>query len=271
MGQDNPVPRRINRVEGALGQLIQCQGPGVVEKWANPSDIGVDYGMSFRGTVTGIAGAPAFNCEGLIGFGDNFFKDYWAYVVWNQDTPGAAPQGEMLECTGYTSATGLFTVAAYTVGIAVDDVVLFLHPSIASLVNTTYGLSALKADTQIRRVASGTSGVIGTGVTKYIEIDSLTNGAEILAVIINGVVTGFDWTLSVYVPTADLVAAPAAGDKRDEITYVAADTEGGLLKPFAIAYNAFLQFTNDNVGDQTITDVVVVYRSRGVITIGAWT
>lgn len=132
MGQDNEVPRRINRVAGVLGQLIQSQGPDAVEKWANPSDIGVDYGMSFRGTVTSIAGAPAFNCSGLIGFGDDFFKGYWAYVVWNQDAPGAAPQGEMLECTGYTSATGLFTVDAYGVDIAVDDVVLFLHPGIAA-------------------------------------------------------------------------------------------------------------------------------------------
>ncbi|MBA7613545.1 hypothetical protein ES703_20796 [subsurface metagenome] len=124
--------------------------------------------------------------------------------------------------------------------------------------------------TQIRRVASGTSGAIGTGASKYIEIDSGTNAAEILAVIINGVV-GFDWTLDVYVPTADAVNTPAAGDMRDSIAYVSTDSEGGLLKPFGIAYNAFLKFTNDNVGDQTITDVVVVYRSRGAITIGAWT
>jgi len=126
-------------------------------------------------------------------------------------------------------------------------------------------------DTQIRKVASGASGVIATGASEYIELDSGTNSAQILAVIINGVVTGFDWTLDTYVPTADAVAAPAAVDKRDSIPYVAADTEGGLLKPFAIAYNAFLKFTNDSAGDQTITDVVVVYRSRAAITIGAWT
>ena len=125
-------------------------------------------------------------------------------------------------------------------------------------------------DTQIRKVVSGTSGAIAAAGNKYIEIDSGTNGAEILAVIINGVV-GFDWTLEVYAPTADAVAAPAAADKRDEITYLNTDTEGGLLKPFAIAYNAFLKFTNDSGGNQTVNDVVVVYRSRAAITIGAWT
>jgi len=144
MGQDNTVPRRINNAEGVLGQLMQSQGPGVVEKWANPSDIGVDYGLSFIGTVTGIAGAPNFQCSNLIGFGDDFFKDYWSYVVRDAGGAGAAPQGEMLECTGYDSATGDFTVAAYTAAIAVGDKVLLIHPAIASLINTTYGLSALK-------------------------------------------------------------------------------------------------------------------------------
>jgi len=133
MGQENTAPRKINGVEGALGQIMQSQGPGVVEQWTNPSDIGVDYGLSFIGTVTGIAGAPKFQCSGLIGFGEEFFKSYWAYVVWDADGAGAQPQGQMLECTGYATATGDFTVAAFAPNaIAVGDKVLFLHPSIAA-------------------------------------------------------------------------------------------------------------------------------------------
>ena len=145
MGQDNEVPRRINNVEGALGQVMQSQGPGVVEKWSNPSDLGVDYGLSFLGTVTGVAAAPKFQCSGLIGFGDGFFEDYWAYVVWDAGGAGADPQGQMLECTGYSSVDGDFTVAAFAPNvIAVGDKVYLLHKAIASLINTTFGLAALK-------------------------------------------------------------------------------------------------------------------------------
>jgi len=105
----------------------------------------LDYGQSFQGTVSGIAGAPKFQCSNLVGFGDEYFKGYWAYVVWDADGLGAAPQGEMLECTGYSSATGDFTVAAYSVAIAVGDKVLFLSEAQAAVLNGTFGLAALQA------------------------------------------------------------------------------------------------------------------------------
>ncbi|GAH30919.1 unnamed protein product, partial [marine sediment metagenome] len=75
---------------------------------------------------------------------------------------------------------------------------------------------------RVRRVASGPK-TIGAGVTKYLHIDSGTNEAKILAIIIKGVV-GADWTLDVYVPSEDGAVATAAEDKRDSIPYVT-DTE----------------------------------------------
>jgi len=119
----------------------------------------------------------------------------------------------------------------------------------------------------VRRVASG-SKTLGAGVTKYLSIDAGTNGAEIVGIVIKGVV-GADWTLDVYVPAVDAVAAPAAGDKRDTNAYVLADTEGGMLYGFAIPYNCFLNFTNDSAGDDNIDDVVVMYRSADTLTL-AW-
>ena len=38
MGQDNPVPRRINRVEGVVGQVMRSGGPGVNENWGEAPD-----------------------------------------------------------------------------------------------------------------------------------------------------------------------------------------------------------------------------------------
>lgn len=33
MGQENTAPRKINKVEGAAGQGMVSQGPGIIEKW----------------------------------------------------------------------------------------------------------------------------------------------------------------------------------------------------------------------------------------------
>lgn len=118
---------------------------------------------------------------------------------------------------------------------------------------------------QIRNIASG-SKTLGTGVTKYLKIDSGIHGAEIIAMLIKGVV-GADWTLDFYIPSADAVNAPAAGDKRATVPYVNTDTEGGLIKPFGIRYNCFLDFTNDSGGDDDIDDVVIVYRSADVLSL----
>lgn len=140
---------------------------------------------------------------------------------------------------------------------------LDLLPTINTKVDT------IVAETDIRRVASGLKNIVnGAANAKYLSIDSGTNGAEIIGIIIKGVV-GADWTLDVYVPTDDAVAAPAAGDKRDTNVYVLADAEGGMLAGFAIPYNAFLEFTNDSAGADNIDDVVVMYRSAAALTL-AW-
>lgn len=99
--------------------------------------------LSFPGVVTGVVGAPNFQCLDLAGMGDDFFDGYWVYVVWDSGGAAAAPQGEMLECTGYTNA-GSFTVAAFTAALAIGDKVLLLHPAIASLISGTFGLEALQ-------------------------------------------------------------------------------------------------------------------------------
>jgi len=97
--------------------------------------------IACAGTVSGIAGAPNFQCSNLIGFGNDYFEDWWAYVVWDAAGAGGAPQGECLECTGYTSATGDFTVAAFGAAIAVGDKVLIIHKSLALML----GLTAARA------------------------------------------------------------------------------------------------------------------------------
>ena len=148
----------------------------------------------------------------------------------------------------------------------VEAAITAAHGTTDGKVDTVDGIvDNIILDTQIRKVQSGIK-AIDAAATKYLHIDSGTNGAEILAIIIKGVV-GADWTVDVYVPTDDAVAAPAAGDMRDSFTYVLADTKGGLLGPLGIAYNMFLNFTNDSAGADNIDDCVIVYRSRAALTL----
>lgn len=120
----------------------------------------------------------------------------------------------------------------------------------------------------LKFVAAG-SKTIASAAEKYLSIDSGTDGAEIVSITIKGVV-GADWTIELYIPTEDAVAAPAAGDKRDEDTYLNGEDKGGQLSIIgAIRYNMFLDITNDSGGSDNIDEVIVAYRSAGTLTL-AW-
>jgi mannose/fructose/N-acetylgalactosamine-specific phosphotransferase system component IID len=119
--------------------------------------------------------------------------------------------------------------------------------------------------TQHRKIAAGSKTIAST-VSKYLSIDSLTNGAEIIGVTIKGVV-GADWTLKIYIPAVDTVVSPVAGDLRDTIIYESTDTFGGSLKGFSIPFNCFLSFTNDSVGSDDIDEVEIQYRSASDLTV----
>jgi mannose/fructose/N-acetylgalactosamine-specific phosphotransferase system component IID len=119
--------------------------------------------------------------------------------------------------------------------------------------------------TQNRKIAAGSKTIAST-VSKYLSIDSLTNGAEILGVVIKGVVSA-QWTLKIYIPAVDTVASPAAGDLKDTIIYESTDTFGGSLKGFFIPFNCFLSFTNDSVSSDDIDEVEIQYRSVSDLTV----
>jgi hypothetical protein len=125
----------------------------------------------------------------------------------------------------------------------------------------------INADTQIRIAAAG-SKAIGAAGTKYLSIDSGTNGAEILAIVIAGLAGELVWTVDLYVPVADAVASPASGDAKTTIAYNETDY-AGLLDGFAMPFNSFLNFTNGNGIESTITQVQVIYRSRAALSL-AW-
>lgn len=64
----------------------------------------------------------------LKGFGDDYFNTDWIMLVlYNDNSHGAAPEGEVRDITDYVSATGTFTIDAVTANIEPDDVVMVAY------------------------------------------------------------------------------------------------------------------------------------------------
>lgn len=76
------------------------------------------------GTVDSVTVAPTFTVASLADYGDDYFDSWYAYVVWDSGGAAAAPQGESQAITGYTSATGAFTHAAFTAPLVAGDKIL---------------------------------------------------------------------------------------------------------------------------------------------------
>jgi hypothetical protein len=89
--------------------------------------------LAYYGTVTRVISATQFVAAGLAGLGDGALAGYAAYVMGKANGTTTPPHGEQPAVSVYVSATGTFTHAPYTAGLAVGDQLLLLHPSIASI------------------------------------------------------------------------------------------------------------------------------------------
>jgi len=93
-------------------------------------------GLIFRGTVTTYTNITHFKISALPEYGDpadfpnDIFLGYYVYVLWDTGGTGAAPQGESRLVSGYTSSDGTVTHTAFTVPLAVGDIVLLVHPDV---------------------------------------------------------------------------------------------------------------------------------------------
>ncbi|MHC4704637.1 MAG: hypothetical protein ACYTFQ_29165 [Planctomycetota bacterium] len=96
----------------------------------------INSGIVFRGAVTA-ADADSFTIGGLAGQGAGAFIDvntpWYAYVFRDAGGLGAAPQGEQIQVTGYTTATGRFTPNSFTEQVAAGDNVIIMSGRIASV------------------------------------------------------------------------------------------------------------------------------------------
>lgn len=107
-------------------------------------------GLCYYGVITAVGLQPPgdFQCDLLIGHGNDFFAGYYAYIVWDADGLSAAPQGEFRPINDYISASGWFTLdSLYTQNLAIGDEVLILHPALVAASHVVLsGVSAAGSD-----------------------------------------------------------------------------------------------------------------------------
>lgn len=101
----------------------------------------VNSGQSFRGIVTNIPGANQFKIATLAGIGAGVFIDavtpWYAYVLRDAGNAAALPQGETRLITGYTTADGTFTTAAFTApGVELGDDIIIMSAYLSNAVDT---------------------------------------------------------------------------------------------------------------------------------------
>lgn len=89
--------------------------------------------LAYSGTVTTATSTTEFAATGLVGTtGNDYFRGWYVYVLWDSGGLGVAPQGEWKPVSDYVMLTGTFTHAAFTARLAVGDRVVLIHPSIAN-------------------------------------------------------------------------------------------------------------------------------------------
>jgi len=100
----------------------------------------VNSGQSFRGAVTAIPGANQFTIGTLAGLGAGIFIDantpWYAYVFRDNGGLAAAPQGETRLITGYVTATGAFTTAAFSSAVEAGDDMIIMSAYLSNTIDT---------------------------------------------------------------------------------------------------------------------------------------
>jgi len=130
-----------------------------------------------RGAVLSITDANNFESLEFVGYGDDFFVGWWAFVLWDAGGAGAAPQGEYQQVTDYDSATGQITHGAFTANVAATDEVLLIHPALYEVLTIRGGAGTIQSildewDNELDLVRSADSGdyvMDGTEITLYEE------------------------------------------------------------------------------------------------------
>jgi len=117
-----------------------------LEAIANALGIGPSVGLWMFGVCDPAMVASTTNIvtNNLVGLPDDIFNDqFYMQIIRNTDIPGAAPEGEIRQITGFVGATQAFTVNAFTANVEADDLICIIHESLI-----TPGLEVISAIVQ---------------------------------------------------------------------------------------------------------------------------
>ena len=120
--------------------------------------------LAYEFTVTTATDTTHLKATALVGKGNTFFAGptpWSVFITLDAGLAGAAPQGEMRAVVAFTSSDGTLEHATFSAQTGVGDKGLMLHPAIARILNTTDGLSALKALIDAGFLAGAKASVVG--------------------------------------------------------------------------------------------------------------
>lgn len=89
--------------------------------------------LSYLAPVVSSADTTHFVSTVMVGYGNDYFVGWTAYVIWDAGGASSAPQAEYRVVSDYVSSTGTFTLASASTQLAASDVVVLVHPMLASL------------------------------------------------------------------------------------------------------------------------------------------
>jgi len=85
------------------------------------------------------ASATTIVCADLAGYGEDYFNVGWKMIiVLNDNSHGAAPQGEIRDITDYASVTGTFTTVAFSANVEANDYIMVVKDEVLNLKKKTW-------------------------------------------------------------------------------------------------------------------------------------
>ena len=142
-------------------------------------DVLVHSRSEYWAYVSNVVDGNNFNAYQLKDLGNNLFRGWYVYCIWDVAGGGAAPQGEFRLITDYVSATGLFTHNAFSAALAGNDRVLIISPVLYEIMTIRGGAETLQslmdehlASLDLAEVRTIASPVTLTAIVQYIYTNS---------------------------------------------------------------------------------------------------
>jgi len=126
-----------------VGQRDATQAAGILKGTdtliALLKQLVTQQGLIYFGDITTAANTVTFASTNLISYENDFFNNWYAYIVRDDAGASAAPQNEYRLITDYVSASGTFTINAFSAAHVVGDQVMIIHPMLYEILTIRGG------------------------------------------------------------------------------------------------------------------------------------